>query len=174
MDLGLKGLRAVVTGGTKGIGRRGCGYFRRRGRKRRDLRPQRRRGEGGGQGAQGQGRRRLRRCTSMWPTRPRFKTFVADSAAALGGIDILVANVSALAAQDVEEAWAKAFDVDMMHTVHAVNAAMPFLEKSKHPSIVIISSVSGREVDFTGPAYGAIKAALIHYAQRLAYQHARR
>jgi 3-oxoacyl-[acyl-carrier protein] reductase len=60
----------------------------------------------------------------------------------------------------------------MMHTVHAVNAALPFLEKSEHPSIVIISSVSGREVDFTGPAYGAMKAALIHYAQRLAYQHA--
>ena len=60
----------------------------------------------------------------------------------------------------------------MMHSVHAVNAALPFLEKSKHPSIVIISSVSGREVDFTGPAYGAMKAALIHYAQRLAYQHA--
>ena len=40
----------------------------------------------------------------------------------------------------------------MMHTVHAVNAALPFLEKSKHPSIVIVSSVSGREVDFTGPA----------------------
>ena len=98
--------------------------------------------------------------------------FIADSAAALGGIDILVANVSALAAQDVEESWAKSFDVDMMHTVNAVSAALPFLEKSSHPSIVIVSSVSGREVDFTGPAYGAMKAALIHYAQRLAYQHA--
>ena len=102
-----------------------------------------------------------------------LQKFIADSAKALGGIDILVANVSALAAQDVEESWSKAFDVAyMMHTVHAVNAALPFLEKSKHPSIVIISSVSGREVDFTGPAYGAMKAALIHYAQRLAYQHA--
>ena len=101
-----------------------------------------------------------------------LKKFIADSAAALGGIDILVANVSALAAQDVEESWRKAFDVDMMHTVHAVNAALPFLEKSKHPSIVIISSVSGREVDFAGPAYGAMKAALIHYAQKLAHQHA--
>jgi 3-oxoacyl-[acyl-carrier protein] reductase len=96
-----------------------------------------------------------------------LQKFIGDSAAALGGIDILVANVSALAAQDVEESWSKAFDVDMMHSVHAVNAALPFLEKSKHPSIVIISSV-----DFTGPAYGAMKAALIHYAQRLAYQHA--
>ena len=100
-----------------------------------------------------------------------LQKFIADSAAALGGIDILVANVSALALQDDEELWSKTFDVDMMHTVHAVNAALPFLEKSKHPSIVVISSVSGREVDFTGPAYGAMKAALIHYTQRLAYQH---
>ena len=74
--------------------------------------------------------------------------------------------------QDGEESWSQAFDVDLMHTVNAVTAALPYLEKSKHPSIVIISSVSGREVDFTGPAYGAMKAALIHYAQRLAYQHA--
>jgi 3-oxoacyl-[acyl-carrier protein] reductase len=59
-----------------------------------------------------------------------------------------------------------------MHTVRAVNAAVPYLEKSRAPSIVIISSVSGREIDFTGPAYGAIKAALIHYAQRLAFQYA--
>src|ERR1700744_1648056 len=59
-----------------------------------------------------------------------------------------------------------------MHTVNAATAALPYLEKSEHPSIVIVSSVSGREVDFTGPAYGAMKAALIHYAQRLAYQHA--
>ena len=101
-----------------------------------------------------------------------LQKFITDSAQALGGIDILVANVSALAVQDDAESWSKTFDVDLMHTVHAVNAALPFLEKSKHPSIVIISSVSGREVDFTGPAYGAMKAALIHYAQRLAYQHA--
>ena len=57
-----------------------------------------------------------------------------------------------------------------MHTVRAVNAALPYLEKSKHPAIVIISSVSGREVDFTGPAYGAFKAALVHYGQCLANQ----
>ena len=60
----------------------------------------------------------------------------------------------------------------MLHSVRAVNAALPYMEASKHPAIVIVSSVSGREVDFTGPAYGAFKAALIHYAQRLAFQFA--
>ena len=46
-----------------------------------------------------------------------LQKYIADSAAALGGIDILVANVSALAVQDDEESWSKTFDVDMMHTV---------------------------------------------------------
>jgi 3-oxoacyl-[acyl-carrier protein] reductase len=98
--------------------------------------------------------------------------WIAETAKQLGSVDILIANVSALAVEDNEEAWRKQFDVDMMHTVRAVNAAVPYLEKSRAPSIVIISSVSGREIDFTGPAYGAIKAALIHYAQRLAFQYA--
>jgi 3-oxoacyl-[acyl-carrier protein] reductase len=92
------------------------------------------------------------------------------TAQAFGGLDLLVANASALAVEDNEEAWKRAFETDMMHTVRAANAALPWLEKSEHPAIVIISSVSGREVDFTGPAYGAFKAALVHYAQRLAFQ----
>ena len=55
----------------------------------------------------------------------------------------------------------------MMHTVNAVAAAVPFLEKSDSASIVLISSVSGFEVDFAAGSYGAIKAALIHYAKGL-------
>ena len=57
-----------------------------------------------------------------------------------------------------------------MHTVRLVNSTLPHLEKSKTPAVTIISSVSGREIDFTGPAYGAFKAALIHYAQGLAFK----
>src|SRR5919106_1271009 len=98
------------------------------------------------------------------------EAWVANSAKKLGGIDIVVANVSALAVQDNEEAWRNAFEVDMMHTVRTVNAALPHLEQSKHPSITIVSSVSGREIDFTGPAYGGFKAALVHYAQGIAYR----
>ena len=58
----------------------------------------------------------------------------------------------------------------MMHTVNAVAAAVPFLEKSAGGSIVLISSVSGFEVDFAAGSYGAIKAALIHYAKGLSRQ----
>ena len=35
-------------------------------------------------------------------------------------------------------------------------------------AIVVISSVSGLEFDFTSPAYGTFKAALVHYASRMA------
>jgi len=57
-----------------------------------------------------------------------------------------------------------------MHTVNASQAAVPFLEKSKAGAIVVISSVSGFEVDFAAGSYGAIKAALIHYAKGLSQQ----
>ncbi len=96
--------------------------------------------------------------------------WVADSAAALGGLDIVVANVSALAISTDEAGWKAGFDTDLMGSVRMVNAAMPFLEKSKAASIVTISSVSGREIDFAAGPYGAFKAALIHYTQGLANQ----
>jgi 3-oxoacyl-[acyl-carrier protein] reductase len=171
MDLGLKGLRAVVTGGSKGIGRAASDIFAQEGasvaicaRNAGEVKAAVKDLTAKGVQAYGAG--------VDVADKAALQKFIADSAQALGGIDILVANVSALAVQDDAESWSKTFDVDMMHTVHAVNGALPFLEKSKHPSIVIVSSVSGREVDFTGPAYGAMKAALIHYAQRIAYQHA--
>ena len=99
-----------------------------------------------------------------------LNVWITASAQALGGIDVLVCNVSALAVGDSPDTWAKSFATDMMHTVNAVAAAVPFLEKSDSGSIVLISSVSGFEVDFAAGSYGATKAALIHYAKGLSRQ----
>ena len=55
-------------------------------------------------------------------------------------------------------------------TVHLVQAALPFLEKSEAGAIVTISSVSGREIDFAAGPYGAFKAAIVHYTQGLAHK----
>ncbi len=96
--------------------------------------------------------------------------WVQSSAQELGGVDTLICNVSALAVGDSVDTWKSSFDVDMMHTVNAVSAATPFLEKSSCASVVIISSVSGFEVDFAAGSYGAMKAALIHYAKGLSRQ----
>jgi 3-oxoacyl-[acyl-carrier protein] reductase len=164
MDLGLKGLRALITGGSKGIGRR-CAEIL------------------AAEGAQVAICARTQADVSATvlelgvlgtavdvSDKTALEHWVKSSADAMGGIDIVIANVSALAVADDETAWQTGFDVDMMHSVRLVNASMPWLEKSDAASITLVSSVSGREIDFTGPAYGAFKAALVHYAQGLAYK----
>jgi 3-oxoacyl-[acyl-carrier protein] reductase len=95
--------------------------------------------------------------------------WVNSSATALGGIDGVVANVSALAIPDNPENWRTSFAVDLMGTIGLVEAALPHLERHDAGSIVTISSVSGREVDFASGPYGTMKAAIIHYTQGLAY-----
>lgn len=61
-------------------------------------------------------------------------------------------------------------EVDMMGTVGLVDAALPHLLASDAGSIVTISSVSGREIDFAAGPYGTMKAAIIHYTQGLAFK----
>ena len=91
----------------------------------------------------------------------------------LGGIDVVVSNVSALAIPDTEENWEASLNVDVMGTVRLVKAALPYLEASEAACILAISSVSGREVDFAAGPYGTAKAALVHYMSGLAFQLAR-
>jgi 3-oxoacyl-[acyl-carrier protein] reductase len=170
MDLGLKGLNVLITGGTKGIGRAAADIFAAEGanvavcaRNADEVKSTVAALNGRGVKATGQ-------AVDVGKKEP-LEAWVAASAKELGGIDIVVANVSALAAaEDTEASWQAEFEVDMMHTVRTVNAAMAHLEKSKHASIVIVSSVSGREIDFTSPAYGAFKGALIHYSHGLAHK----
>ena len=164
MDLGLKGLNALITGGTKGIGRHCAEIFASEGA---NVAICARDSAGVSETVEAL---KAKDVTAIGrgvdvADKHALKSWVTDSASALGGIDIVVANVSALAVGDDEAAWEAGFDVDMMHSVRLVNAAMPFLRKSAAASVTLIASVSGREIDFTGPAYGAFKAALVHYAQ---------
>jgi 3-oxoacyl-[acyl-carrier protein] reductase len=96
--------------------------------------------------------------------------WVAQSADALGGLDVVVANVSALAIPDTEENWQLSLNVDLMHTVRLVRAALPHLEHSDNASVIAISSVSGRESDFASGPYGTVKTALVGYVHGLAFQ----
>lgn len=85
-----------------------------------------------------------------------------------GRIDVVVANVSALAMADTPEAWQRAFQTDLLGTQTLVHAALPALEQTQG-NLVTIASVSARDVDFTAPGpYGALKAALVHYTAQLA------
>ncbi|MGH6922305.1 MAG: SDR family NAD(P)-dependent oxidoreductase [Propylenella sp.] len=89
--------------------------------------------------------------------------FITNAAAALGGIDVLVNNASGMSKGDDESAWFAGIDVDLLGTVRATRAAVPFLEKSGAGAIVNISSIRGITGSARLPAYGAVKAAVMNY-----------
>jgi 3-oxoacyl-[acyl-carrier protein] reductase len=169
MDLGLKGLKAIVTGGTKGIGRAIAQTLATEGAHvalcaRNADEVANTVAEFSKYGVKVFGR------VADVSDAKGLAAWVNEAAEALGGIDIVVANVSALAIANDEAGWKSGFEVDMMGTVRVVNAALPHLEKSSKGAIVTISSVSGREIDFAAGPYGAFKAAIVHYTQGVAQQ----
>jgi 3-oxoacyl-[acyl-carrier protein] reductase len=169
MDLGLKGKNVLVTGGSKGIGLAVAELFAEEGA---NVAICARNAEEVDKVVMGLAAKHVKASGKALDVADpaALKAWVESAAAELGGIDAIVCNVSALAVGNTAETWEKSFRTDMMHTVNSVAAALPYLEKSKAASIVIVASVSGFEVDFAAGSYGAFKAALIHYAKGLSSQ----
>jgi NAD(P)-dependent dehydrogenase (short-subunit alcohol dehydrogenase family) len=167
MDLGLKGRRAVITGASRGIGRAIAEALA---------------GEGanlaicarGAEGVEAAKKELEKKGVKVFAKAvdvangDALRGFVEESAQALGGIDVLVANVSAMSGQG-EAAWKANFDIDLMGTVRSCEAALPHLIKSGQGSVVVIGTTAAVET-FGGPGgYGALKAALVNYASNLAH-----
>ncbi len=94
--------------------------------------------------------------------------WINDGAAALGGLDVFVANASAMAPTSTPDDFRKGFDIDVMQMVTGADAALPWLKKSDAGSIVAIASISGsQDYGYTESAYGAMKAALLFYMKSL-------
>jgi len=169
MDLGLKGKRVAVTGGSKGIGRAIAEGFAAEGAHVSICARNADEVAATVAALKAKGVKAFGSALDVADA-TALAAWITASTGELGGLDALVCNVSALAVGDTAESWQRSFSVDMMHTVNAVQAAVPHLEKSGSGSIVLISSVSGFEVDFAAGSYGAMKAALIHYAKGLSRQ----
>jgi len=170
MDLQLKGKNVVVTGATRGIGRAIAECFADEGanvaicaRKADQVAETVKALEAKGVKAFGQ--------VVDISDGPVLKGFIAAAGEALGGIDVLVSNASALVNGNGEDTWKAMFDIDIMGAVRTFDAARPLLEKAAAEKgdacFLITASVSAAEAS-RADAYGAMKAALIHFAKGVA------
>ena len=169
MDLHLGKSRAIVTGGSRGIGRgivetlasEGCRveYCAR-------SLPESTRA-GGGSPATVQG-------TAVdLEDSGSSQAWLEQAIDRLGGLDILVLNASAMAAGDTEEVWRTNYRLEIAGLTRLVDIAGPHLLKAAQErgdaAIVVIgstSAASARKRD----AYGATKAALKHVAKGLSHE----
>jgi 3-oxoacyl-[acyl-carrier protein] reductase len=166
MDLGLEGRVALVTGGSRGIGRATALLFAAEGADvaicARDTEAL----EATATAIRTHGVRcHAVRCDLADAAAPA--AFVEEAARALGRVDILVNNASALADGDDDAAFQASFDVDLMAAVRASAAAVDHLERAGHGAIVHVSSISGMGPG-DGDAYSALKAAMISHGRGLA------
>jgi 3-oxoacyl-[acyl-carrier protein] reductase len=165
MDLQLKGKKAVITGGSRGIGRaiaetladEGC-----------DVAICARTEEGVNEAVEAlkaKGVNAFGQAVDVGDG-DALKAWIEASADALGGIDVLVSNVSG-GQPPGEEGWKSIFGHDILGAVRCVEAATPYLAKDGGGSIIMISTTAALEKFMAAGPYNALKAALIQYSGAL-------
>jgi NAD(P)-dependent dehydrogenase (short-subunit alcohol dehydrogenase family) len=170
MDLGLAGKKAIITGATKGIGRRIAELLA---------------GEGCDVAicarsaaevnaavdaitpiARPLGRRVIGASVNVRDAEA-YKTWLADVAKEMGGCDIFVPNVSAGGGMEGEKSWYRNFEIDLMGAVRGCDTLVPIMREQESGGIVFISTTAAVETFMAPMAYNALKAALLTYAKQL-------
>ncbi len=171
MELGLTGRRALVTGGSKGIGLAIAEELVGEGV---DVAIcARNAAEVGAAGARLRASGRIVHAQTADVTDPeQVIDLVAHSVTALGGLDILVNNAGAAHPGNFEsltdEDWREDLDVKLFSQIRCTRSALPHLRASAAPRVININSVYARYPD---PAFFATtvnRAACLNLSKALA------
>lgn len=166
MDLRLAGRKALITGSTRGIGRRIAEALAREGCNiaigaRKAAEVDAAIAELSGLGVKVVG------AAMDAADADSVKNWVTRMGDALGGIDILIPNVSAGGSLNGEQSWNDAYQIDVLGTLRAIDAALPALEASGQGAITITGTTAAVETFMAPMAYNAMKGALIVHAKQL-------
>lgn len=168
MDLALTGKNVVVTGGSRGIGRAIAQAFAAEGANLALCARQEGPLQAAAEEIRAQG-------VAVWAApcdvsdTPALHRFLEGAREALGSIDVLVNNASALAFNDDDEGWQASLNVDLLAPVNASKKVIPWMKEAGGGCLLFISSISGLEAG-SPPGYAAAKAALISYSKTMAIE----
>ena len=172
MELGISGRIALVTGGSKGIGRAVAAALAGEGcRIALAARGAEALARGGGR-ARREGRRGVdaSRPTSPSPTRPAGSS--RPSCARFGRLDILVNNAGAIRGGDFlttpAEQWADDWRLKILGYVRMAQAAIPAMRPGRWGRIVNVIGAAARNPATTYMAGGIANAGLINFTRALA------
>ena len=164
----LTGRTAIVTGGTRGIGRAIAGGLVAAGA---NVAVASRKPEACEQAASALGARAIGVPTHMGEIAD-LEALVVRTVDAFGGVDIIINNAANALAQWIGEltpdGWQKAHDVNVRGPVFLVQAALPHLERSEHAAIVNIISVGAFMYNVRTGMYAGAKAAMWAWTHTMA------
>jgi NAD(P)-dependent dehydrogenase (short-subunit alcohol dehydrogenase family) len=166
MDLGLRGKKAIVTGGTRGIGRAICELLAAEGV---DVALCARNDDEVQATVAALKQRGVNAVGGVVNVRDgeALKAWLESASAELGGCDIFIPNASAGGGADSEKNWVRNFEIDLMHTVRGCETLLPHLKKGGQGAIVMIASTNALETFGIPQGYNALKGSLVIYAKQL-------
>ena len=165
MELSLRGKRAIVVGGARGIGRAAAEALLKEGA---HVALGARSAEGVKATVDA-----LKPLGEVWgqavdvSQAESYTKWLEAAVGALGGVDILVAMQSASGGMSGDKKWYENFEVDLMGSVRACDFVVPRMAAQKSGAIVLISTTAALETFFVPQPYNSIKAALITYSKQL-------